>query len=370
MTVAWLALGLTLLTVGAELLVRGACRLAHAVGLPSLIIGLTVVAFGTSAPEFAVTVKAAWRDQADIALGNVVGSNTFNVLFILGVSALIAPLLASQRLVRLDVPIMIGVSAGVFALAMDGTIGRIEGALLLAGVIFYTAWLIRCGRRRPAVARATPAPTTATKSEAGADSPGKLGLVRSGVLVVAGLVLLVWGARLLVDAAVTLAQAWGASDLLIGLTLVAAGTSMPELATSIIASLRSQRDIAIGNVVGSNIFNLLGVLGASALIAPEGLAASASALRFDLPVMLAVAVACLPIFFTGGRISRGEGGVFVGFYVGYVLYLILAATHHEGLGVFSSVMLGFVIPMTVLGLGVSVAAALRRRGQLPTDDSQ
>jgi len=353
MTLFWLLTGLITLTIGAEVMVRGASQLARAVGLPSLIIGLTVVAYGTSAPEFAVSLKAGWMDQADIALGNVVGSNTFNVLFILGISALIAPLIASKQLIRLDVPVMIGVSLLAWALAANGAISRWEGVLLCTGLIGYTAWLIRVGRKQSRLE------TEASQEVAGPVETKPTGLLVSGLLVLVGLGLLVMGARWLVDSAVTLAQAWGVSDLLIGLTIVAAGTSLPEVATSVVASIRGQRDIAIGNVVGSNIFNLLGVLGASAIIAPDGVAVSGSVLRFDLPILIAVAIACLPIFFTGGRINRWEGGVFLAYYFAYLLFLILAATGHPALQSFSSVMTWFVLPLTVLGVGVSLYTTWR-----------
>ncbi len=355
MTIVWLILGLMTLTVGAEVMVRGASSLARAVGLPSLIIGLTVVAYGTSAPEFAVSIKAGWMEQGDIALGNVVGSNTFNVLFILGISALIAPLMASRQLIRLDVPIMIGVSALAWGLASNGSISRGEGLLLFAGMVGYTVWLILLGRRQ------TRQTSAATQDADESSEPKQSNLMLSSLLVVAGLVLLVLGARWFVDGAVSLAQAWGVSDLLIGLTIVAAGTSMPEVATSIVASIRGQRDIAIGNVVGSNIFNLLGVLGAASLMSPDGVAVSTPILRFDLPVMIAAALICLPIFFTGGRISRWEGGVLLGYYIAYVFFLVLAATQHEAMEPFGSAMLWFVIPMTVIGIGVSLLVALRRR---------
>ena len=349
--------GLVLLVVGAELLVRGAAQLARAAGLPSLIIGLTVVAYGTSAPELAVSLKAGLAGHPDIALGNVVGSNTFNVLFILGASALVAPLAVSAQLVRLDVPVMVGVSALAWLLAADGVVGRTEGALLLAGVVAYTALLIWLGRRRQR-AEDTAAPAASAAQEG---RPLRRQLPAAVVLVAAGLVLLVLGARWLVRGAAELARWLGASELLIGLTIVAAGTSLPETATSIVASLRGQRDIAVGNIVGSNIFNILAVLGASSLAAPGGLAVSRAALHFDVPVMLAVAAVCLPVFFTGGRISRWEGALLLGYYGAYVAYLVLGASHHTALPAFSAAMVFFVLPGTVLGLGLSVVWGLRAR---------
>ncbi|NQU75320.1 MAG: calcium/sodium antiporter [Planctomycetes bacterium] len=346
--------GLVLLTAGAEVLVRGASGLARAVGLPSLIIGLTVVAFGTSAPELAVSVKASVTGQADLALGNVVGSNIFNVLFILGVSALIAPLVASAQLVRLDVPVMIGASGLVWLLAMDGSIGRVEGVGLLLGIVAYTALLIYLGKRnsQPSI----------QKNSEGQIPPKKTASIGRSILFVAvGLVLLVLGARWLVDGAVELARMLGVSELMIGLTIVAAGTSMPEVATSVVASIRGERDIAIGNVVGSNIFNIMAVLGASAVIAPNGVAAAPAALRFDIPVMAAIAFACLPVFFTGGRISRWEGAMFLGYYGAYVAFLILTAVRHTSLAAFSSAMLWFVIPISTLGVAMSVLLWTKKR---------
>jgi len=345
MAIAAIIGGLVLLTAGAEVLVRGAVGLARAVGLPSLIIGLTVVAFGTSAPELAVSTRAGLAGQADIALANVVGSNIFNVLFILGLSALIVPLAASAQLVRLDVPVMIGVCGLTWLFAVDGAIGRGEGIVLFVGVITYTALLIYMGKRKPPVVKPS-------GTDVAANKPMPLGF--SVVLVAIGPGLLVLGARWLVDGAVDLARLLGVSELVIGLTIVAAGTSLPEAATSVVAGLRGQRDIAIGNVVGSNIFNVLAVLGAAASITPGGVRVAPEALRFDIPVMMAVAVACLPIFYTGGRICRAEGAMFLAYYAAYVAFLVLTAVHHASLPVFKTAMLGFAVPLSALGVGISI----------------
>ena len=350
-----IVLGLAMLVAGAELLVRGASALARAVGLPSLIIGLTVVAFGTSAPEFAVSVKASLAGQPDIAVGNVLGSNTFNVLFILGVSALIVPLAVSSQLIRLDVPVMIAVSALTWLIAADGVVSRWEGLLLLAGIVAYTTMLIRLGKRRQSL-RVPPGP-----EEIARPARGRLSV--SLLMVLVGLTLLVLGARWLVQGAVDLARLLGVSELVIGLTVVAAGTSLPEVATSVVASIRRERDIAVGNIVGSNIFNILAVLGASAAASPGGMAVSRTALHFDVPVMVAVALACLPVFFTGGRISRWEGALLLGYYLAYLTYLFLGASQHASLPAFSMVMLFFVLPGTVLGVGVSVWCALRGKAR-------
>ncbi len=353
MTIALLMLGLLLLTLGAEALVRGAERLAVAVGLTPLIIGLTVVAYGTSAPELAVSVRASLAGQADLALGNVVGSNTFNVLFILGVSALIVPLTAHAQLVRLDVPIMIGTSVVTWLLALDGRISRGEGLLLLAGTAGYTTLLIVLGKRG-AVADSGPESSTSPPAKPRT-------FIVAAAQIILGLGMLVLGAQWLVRAAIDVALWLGVSELVIGLTLVAAGTSLPEVATSIVAAVRGQRDIAIGNVVGSNIFNLLAVLGAAGVVGRQGVAVSPQMLRFDLPVMTAVAVVCLPIFFTGGRISRGEGMLLLTCYIAYVVFLIFTATHPVAAGVLSMAMLWFVLPLMLAGMGVSVATAKRHR---------
>ena len=348
-------LGLGLLVAGAEWLVRGASRLASAVGIPPLVIGLTVVAFGTSAPELAVSVQAVLGGQPDIALGNVVGSNICNVLLILGLSALITPLVVAQRLIRLDVPLMIGVSTLLYLLALDGRISRLDGLLLFAGILAYTVFAIIKGRSESAGVIAEYAGEYgATPSSNGRDK-----VIRNLALVIIGLVMLVSGARWLVDGAMAGARWLGISELIIGLTVVAVGTSLPEIATSVIASLRGERDIAVGNVVGSGLFNILAVLGLSSLVAPSGLAVAPAVLRFDLPVMIAAAIACLPIFFTGHRISRSEGCLFLGYYLVYLIYLGLAATGNAVLTSFSAALLWFVLPLTVITLAVSLWRAWR-----------
>lgn len=343
--------GGALLILGAELLVRGASRVALAAGISPLVVGLTVVAFGTSSPELAVTVGSAYSGQADVALGNVVGSNIFNVLFILGVSALIAPLVVAQQLVRFDVPLMIIASVLALLLGLDGVIGRLDGSLLAAGIVGYTVFLIRQSRRESAAV--ADEYTEAFGGEMRERSPLLLNLA----LILAGLALLLVGARWLVSAAVTTATALGVSELVIGLTIVAAGTSLPEVATSVLASVRGERDIAVGNVVGSNLFNLLAVLGLGSLVAPAGIAVPMGALTFDLPVMIAVAVATLPIFFTGYTIHRWEGAVFLGYYAAYTAYLVLDASKHEIVPAFGAAMVWFALPLTVLTLAIGVARA-------------
>ena len=344
--------GLAALVAGASLLVRGASALALSFGVSPLVVGLTIVAFGTSSPEVAVSIGAAFEGRTDIAVGNVVGSNIFNVLFILGASALIVPLVVHVQLIRQEVPVMIGASLLLVALGFDGRLTRLDAALLFGLLAVYTVFLIVQSRRQ----------TQEAVAELTAELPRSAAWDRHWAvqvaLVVAGLVLLVLGSDWLVTAAVAFARSLGVGDLVIGLTIVAAGTSMPEVATSITAALKGERDIAVGNVVGSNTFNILGCLGLAGLVAPSGLPLAPSVLTFDIWVMLAVAIACLPVFFTGREIARWEGAVFLGYYAAYVAYLILAAQQHDALPAFSNVMLVFVIPLTLVTL---IAVLVRKR---------
>lgn len=362
LTLFLFVLGLILLVEGAELLVRGSSRLATASGISPLVVGLTIVAFGTSAPELAVALGATWSGQPDLALGSVVGSNIANILLILGVAALISPLVVVPQILRLDIPVMIGVSGLLLALALDGRIGRADSALLVAGLLAYTGWTIVQSRRASAALVADFA------TEYGdARSLSARVLLGQLALVAGGLAMLTLGAGWLVDGAVSAAQYLGVSDLIIGLTVVAIGTSLPEVAASAVASLRGEREIAIGNVVGSCIFNILSVLGLAGLFSPAGISIPASALWFDLPVMLAVALACLPIAFHGYAILRWEGALLLAYYAAYTLYLVLNATQHAALATFSLVMWAFVLPLTVLTLLVIVVRDLhtaRRRAGL------
>jgi cation:H+ antiporter len=359
MTLVLLVAALVLLVAGAEGLVKGASKLASTLGISPLVIGLTIVAYGTSSPELAVSVQSSWSGQSDIAVGNVVGSNIFNVLVILGLSALVSPLLVAQQLIRIDVPIMIGVSVLMFLLGLDGQLGRLDGLLLFSGAVAYTAFQILQSRQE------TDEAVQAEYDQEYASAPIRSWqgwLIQLGYIL-GGLVLLGLGSRWLVVSATTIARAIGISELVIGLTIVAAGTSLPELATSIVASLRGERDIAVGNIVGSNIFNILAVLGLSSLVAPEGIPVSMSALRFDIPVMLGVAIACLPIFFTGQLISRWEGLALLGYYMAYATYLVLATIQHNSLSTLSWVMILFVSPMILVTLLYLAWRAWRRSPQ-------
>ncbi|MGK7940994.1 MAG: calcium/sodium antiporter [Crocosphaera sp.] len=347
--------GIVLLIVGAEILVRGAARLASSLGISPLVIGLTIVSYGTSSPEMAVAVQSSLAGQPELALGNVIGSNIFNILVILGLSSIAIPLIVAQQLIRLDVPIMIGVSCLTFLFGLDRTINRSDGIILLIGGIIYTVFLIYQGSREPKD------PDSEYETEYGGQDPLSLAQwVKNIAFMLLGVGCLVLGSQWLVRSATAIASRIGVSDLIIGLTIVAAGTSLPELATSVVAAIKGERDIAVGNVVGSNIFNILTVLAVCAIASPTGVPVSSAALYFDLPIMIAIAVACLPIFFTGNRIARWEGCLFLSYYVAYTTYLILYSTDHDGLTIFGNVMLFFVIPITVLTLGILAFNSLRQ----------
>jgi cation:H+ antiporter len=371
-------LGLVLLVAGGELLVRGASGLATRIGMSSLVVGLTVVAFATSAPELAVTLGAVMGGEPGLAVGNVVGSSIANVLMILGSSAIILPLLVKVQLVRIDIPFMAALSILFLLLAIDGGFSRVDGLILLVLLVLYIAVAIILSRRDGhvdelrgpgasiATASAGRVGQTArtsgdTMTEAVEDVEARGSIGRDLVLVLIGVALLVVGANILVKGATGIATAFGVSDLIVGLTVVAIGTSLPELATSIVAVRRGQRDLAVGNVVGSNIFNIGAVAGLAAMISPTGLPVPESALALDIPLMIAASVVLLPLAFTGSVIARWEGGLLVALYVSYLLYTVLAAAERPILQGFTTVMLWFITPLVVLTVISTVVHEISRR---------
>lgn len=302
-TIVLLLVSLVILYFGADFLVKGSASLAMRLGISPLVIGLTVVAFATSAPELVVSIQSALNGMGDIAVGNVIGSNLFNVCAILGLSALIRPLGVNRQLVRVDLPVMLAVSALFAVLFLNGVLGRSVGILFVSILVGYLIWLVYYTRRHE----------VAPEEEIPVNKHWWLDLL----LVLGGLALLVWGSDLLVNNAVVVARTLGWSEAVIGLTIVAVGTSVPELATSLVATIRKRADIAIGNIVGSNIFNVLAVLGITASISPihnHGIRLP------DLGVMLVTSLLLLPFMLTGKRISRPEGGVLFLVYVGYMVY--------------------------------------------------
>ncbi|MBQ2849912.1 MAG: calcium/sodium antiporter [Thermoguttaceae bacterium] len=329
-------LGAAALVAGGEALVRGAKRIAEKMRISPLVVGLTIVACCTSAPEMAVSFSAALQATpenpgvADVALGNVVGSNFCNVFLILGVCALIRPLSASRQMVRRENPIMIAVSLATFLLAIccvrpDGAhcLPRWSGALLLAGFVFYEWWTVKQASREQAATEA-PSQEIATSGEPTAAQTRSAALEWAVALgaVAFGLALLVVGAKFFVGGAVTIARTIGVSELAIGLTLVALGTSLPELTVSVIATLRGEADVAVGNAVGSNVCNILLILGGTVLLVPGGIGIAAQSLYVDLPIMLGAAALCGWFCFTGYKIQRWEGAVFVAAQLAYSVYLM------------------------------------------------
>ena len=357
-TMTWLLLvvGLVLLVVGADLLIKGAARLASNFGVPALVIGLTVVAFGTSAPELAVSVKAAYAGQAELAIANAVGSNIFNVLVILGIAAMISPLIISHQLIRQDVPIMVGITIVAVIMTQDGSINKLEAGILALGLVAYTWFLFYQGKQKG---------VDVSDGEVEEMLNANVPAWQNVLLVIGGLVLLVMGARWLVQSAVELATAWGVNEAVIGLTIVAAGTSLPEVVTSVMATIRGQRDIAVGNVVGSNIFNILCVLGISGLVSPMPLLAGEQLANIDIPVMLAVAALCVPVFFIGSVLNRIEGFLFLALYVAYVWILIAMALSLDYLAQLQTAVVYGLVPFVVLYVVVALGLDLHKRRTLP-----
>lgn len=311
-----IALALALLSLGADTLVKGSSSLALRAGLSRLMVGLTIVAFGTSSPELFVSAKAALSGQGDIAVGNVIGSNSFNIGVILGITALLCPIPVHRQIIRIDAPIALGVACALLWLLQDHRLTRPEGLLLLAGIVGYNAMNLVLARKESAAAAAT-----ATATEADADAPVP-SITRhwtvDAALILGGLAVLVLGSNLLVDNSVALARAFGVSEAIIGLTIVAAGTSMPELATSMVAAIRKQPDIAIGNVVGSNVFNILGILGVGSLVTPlhaPGIS------PMDGLTMIVFSALLIPLLYTGRLLHRLEGTLLLGLYALYLAML-------------------------------------------------
>lgn len=348
--------GLVVLILGADLLLRGATRLAAAFGISPLAIGLTIVAIGTASPEIAVSLQAAVNGQGDLTLGNVLGSNIFNILFILGMTAIVAPIVIAEQLIRMDAPIMLAVSVLVLALALDGNLGLVDSLVLLACLIGYTVFALRQSRAESKRVQNEYAEEFAEKQPRTTRN-----MVMNILFILAGLAMLAVGSRWLVDSSVAIARALKVSELIIGLTIVAVGTSLPEITTSVIAALKKESDIAVGNAVGSNIFNLLGVLGAGSLLAPGGIAVHPRVLQFDFLVMIFVAMVSLPVFYIDNRISRWEGMLLLTYYIAYMAYILMHATNNAALPAISWALTIFVPISFLVLIAFAVKSARRRR---------
>jgi len=337
-----LLVGLGILSLSAETLVKSSIDLSRLFKIPSLIIGLTIVSFGTSAPEMGVSLTAIFKGQAEITVGNILGSNIFNILVIVGVSALISPLVVHRRLLKFDLPVMVGISLAVSWMAWNQSLERIEGFILALGLVFYLL-------AQTVFSKEEYIEEDSSRKKDIRSTPRNRTFLKSGLVMVLSLGGLVLGARWFVEGASGMALAYGVSELIVGLTIIALGTSLPELATSITAALKGETDLAIGNAIGSNVFNLLGVLGISALLSPNNITISQEALSRDLPLMLATAVLCVPIFVSGKKIERWEGGVFLLFYAGYMLLLYISTLNQPMM--YSSatrIFIQLALPLTVL----------------------
>ena len=331
----WFAAGLILLIGGAETLVRYVSVVAIKLGIPKLIIGLTVVALGTSAPELAVSIQAGIDGETDLMLGNIIGSNISNTLLILGVASLFIPLKVHKNLLKKDVPIMIAITVLVYLFGMSGFISFWECSVL---ALLFVGYMIFLTRQRGNVDAGT----------SDKDEKKSVNLPLSILLSIVGLTLLILGARWLVSSSLEIAEIAGVNELIIGLTVVAIGTSLPEIVVTLVAALRGERDIAAGGVVGSNILNLVAVLGISGLFSFGSIPVQESLITFDFPVLIGASLLCIPIFYTGHKIIRWEGGLFLLFYLSYLFYLFLSTTEHHLLDVFVMIMVFLIIPLAVI----------------------
>lgn len=306
-------LGLVILVAGAEALIRGAVRIARRLGVSPFVIGFTLVGFGTSAPELVVSLSAALKDSPELALGNVVGSNIANIGLILGIAAVIRPLRARMRLLWAEVPIMIAVSSLLWSLCRDNELGRLDGVILLAGFLVLSIYMYRTAREEP----------PEVKEEVGLTAAVHMRVWVAALLVVVGMAGLIGGAHLMVTAAVAMAKSFGVSEWLIGLTIVAVGTSLPEVAATAAAAYRGEADIALGNVIGSNLFNILLILGTTAAVKP--MAVSDAAINREIPVMIGFAILALVVVANGMVVRRWEGALLLASYACFLTWQVLAA---------------------------------------------
>jgi len=319
--------GLALLVVGAELLTRGGASYAASKGVPPLMIGLTIVAVGTSTPELAVGIDAALKGNGALAVGNIAGTNTVNILLIMGLSALLLPLTLQLQTLRNELPAMIFAALMLLFMSADGMLTRIEGALLVTSGLVYTWLILRAVRREGSLVREEfEAQYGSGAGAANAVSPQPNANRNALFMLLAGIAIIVGGADWFVEGTVELARLWGVSDAFIGLTVVAIGTSSPELVTTLVSTLHGQRDIAIGNLLGSSVYNIFIILGVTCLVPASGVPVPPELFRVDIPVMVGVTLVCAPVFVTGRRVSRLEGGLFVMAYAAYLAMLIIMRT--------------------------------------------
>lgn len=351
-----LILGLVLLTVGADWFVKGASKIATVLGIPPLIIGLTLVAFGTSAPELAVSLKGVFSGETDVTIGNVVGSNILNVLLILGLASVITPLVVKRSLAKIDVPFLIVTSALMWYFSYDLNVTRLEGIIMFVLFNAYMAFLYlnNKGKKNNDLLQELHLDEAEISEEK--EHPH---WIKNSVFIVVGITMLILGSDLMVNNAIIIAKVLGMSTLLISLTIVAIGTSLPEIATSVIAAIRGEGDIAVGNIIGSNLFNILLVLGLSATLAPTGIGLDQQAINFDIPVMFGVAVLCLPFFLSKGELSRKEGAIFLAYYVVYTIGLVAMTIQPQWLAFITPVFYVLLV-FTALDVAYNTFSSLKK----------
>ncbi|SMO53814.1 calcium/sodium antiporter [Gracilimonas mengyeensis] len=356
MSIVFFIIGLVLLITGAELFLNSVDKFGIAWRISPLIMGLTVVAFATGAPELAISLQAAADGQPDLVLGNIIGSNISNILLILGITGVLAPLAITNKVIKRDIPMVLAASVLMYVLAMDGWLTPLDGFIILAALVAYSMFIyfqIKSDRKKNTGEDLSNAAQEILKG-----SPTWF-YTKYLFLLLGGLVMIVAGSRLMVDAAVTIAEVLGVSELIIGLTIVSIGTSLPEVATSLSAARKGDSDTAIANVLGSNLYNILLTLGLTIVIAPGALSVSAEAIRFDMPVMIIVVVACLPLFWPGKELGRAEATGFLLYYASYLGYLVLLAMGHAVVDTFELVMIWGIIPLTILLIIVKFVMDLR-----------
>ena len=342
MTLLLFILGLGGLIIGAEFFLKAVDRFGLKWGVSPMVMGLTVVAFATGAPELAISLKAAMNDSADLVLGNIIGSNIANILLILGITGLITPLHIKQRIVRIDVPIVIAMSIGLYLLALDGVLSLSDGVLLLLALFAYSVFTYQQVRKNKVDIE-----ELYEQEEEVQLASGTWFYVKNVGILLLGLALIVQGANWMVNSAVTIAQLLGMSELVVGLTIVSIGTSLPEVATSMAAARKGNADIAVANVLGSNIYNVLLTLGLTIVVAPGVLEVSRNALLLDMPFMIAVAIGVIPIFLAGFDLNRKDAFLFLFYYAAYLAYLVLEATGSAYLGWIEKGFFFVVLPFTL-----------------------
>ncbi len=354
MTVLLFIVGLVMLIGGAELFLKSVDKFGAAWSVSPVVMGLTVVAFATGAPELAISLQAAAEGRPDLVLGNIVGSNIANILLILGVAGLVSPLKITNRIIKIDVPVVIAASVLLFVLAMDGSLTPFDGLLILIALLMYSLFMYTQIKKDRA------ANQHKEKREVG-EPVTTLFYGKYIFLLLLGLIFIVMGSRFMVDSAVEIAGILGISELIIGLTIVSIGTSLPEVATSVSAVRRNDSDTAVANVMGSNLYNILLTLGLTIVVAPGALDVSADAIRLDLPIMMIVAGACLPLFWPGKMLGRLEAGGFLFYYAAYLTYLVFIAIQHPLKETMEWGMTWIIIPLTVLLILVKFISDYREK---------